>query len=182
MLPAIRAYISAFGISPTPEQRDAICTAVADITRWRQDLQRWRLNGYRPQSVEKLLDFHTHQGKSSGTSVPTGSRYTLADLEAISAVNADESLTLEERQERRKEIERQVAARTAAPPERSAYTLADLEAITAVNADESLTLEERSMRRRTIERQVAGRRPASSSPSWLSTQTPMLADEEAFCG
>ncbi|NTW97314.1 MAG: hypothetical protein HGB28_02055 [Oscillochloris sp.] len=181
-LPAIRAYISTFGISPTPEQRDAICTAVADITRWRQDLQRWKLNGYRPQSVEKLLDFHTHQGKPNDSSAPTGSAYTLADLEAISAVNADESLTLEERQVRRRAIERQVAARAAAPPERSAYTLADLEAITAVNADESLTLEERYTRRRAIERQVAGRRPAASAPLWLSTRTPPLADAEASCG
>lgn len=54
--PAITAYKTEFGISPTAIQAQAITATVHDLEHYRTTLHNWKLNGWRPTSVNEQLD------------------------------------------------------------------------------------------------------------------------------
>jgi hypothetical protein len=59
--PAITAYRTTFGRSPTDRQTTAIADAVTDISRWTRVLDDWQENAWRIESVGKMLDrYHNH--------------------------------------------------------------------------------------------------------------------------
>ena len=70
--PAITAYRTTFGRSPTDRQATAIADAVTDISRWTRVLDDWQANAWRAESVGKMLDRyhnydqeHTHEARSN---------------------------------------------------------------------------------------------------------------------
>jgi hypothetical protein len=54
--PAITAYRTTFGRSPTDRQIVAIAQTVTDVERWTRVLDDWQTNAWRPESVGKMLD------------------------------------------------------------------------------------------------------------------------------
>jgi hypothetical protein len=59
--PAITAYRTTFGRSPTDRQIAAIAQTVTDIERWTRVLDDWQENAWRAESVGKMLDrYHNH--------------------------------------------------------------------------------------------------------------------------
>lgn len=58
--PAVAAYRTAFGKTPTERQQAAIAEAVADLPRWTKVLDDWQANAWRAESVGKMLDRYHH--------------------------------------------------------------------------------------------------------------------------
>jgi hypothetical protein len=64
--PAIAAYRTTFGRSPTDRQTTAIANAVSDLTRWTRVLDDWQENAWRAESVGKMLDrYYNHDQEYS---------------------------------------------------------------------------------------------------------------------
>jgi hypothetical protein len=75
--PAVAAYRTAFGKTPTERQRAAIAEAVADLPRWTRVLDDWQANAWRAESVGKMLDRYHHAEEHS--QAPPAQRHTPAD-------------------------------------------------------------------------------------------------------
>jgi Helix-turn-helix domain len=72
--PAITAYRSTFGKSPTDRQATAIANAVTDITRWARVLDDWQANAWRAESVGKMLDRYHHHDQEHSHAPPSDRR------------------------------------------------------------------------------------------------------------
>jgi hypothetical protein len=59
--PAVAAYRTTFGQSPTARQATAIAECVTDLARWQRVLDDWLTNAWRRESVGKMLDRYQHQ-------------------------------------------------------------------------------------------------------------------------
>jgi hypothetical protein len=72
--PAITAYRTTFGSSPTDRQATAIADAVTDITRWTRVLDDWQANAWRAESVGKMLDRYHHHDQEHSYAPPSDRR------------------------------------------------------------------------------------------------------------
>jgi len=72
--PAITAYRTTFGRSPTDRQATAIANTVTDITRWTRVLDDWQANAWRAESVGKMLDRYDHHVEEHSYAAPSDRR------------------------------------------------------------------------------------------------------------
>lgn len=63
--PAVLAYREICKLTPNETQRAAIASAVTDIPKWREVIQRWLLKDYRKSNVDGMLDWY-RQGIPEG--------------------------------------------------------------------------------------------------------------------
>ncbi len=79
--PAIIAYRTTFGKSPTDRQATAITDAVTDITRWTRVLDDWQANAWRAESVGNMLDrYHNRNAEEVHGTRSDRRSHTAADV------------------------------------------------------------------------------------------------------
>jgi hypothetical protein len=69
--PAITAYRTTFGRSPTDRQTAAIADAVTDLSRWTRVLDDWQENAWRAESVGKMLDRYRNHAEEHSHAIPS---------------------------------------------------------------------------------------------------------------
>jgi hypothetical protein len=91
--PAITAYRTTFGRSPTDRQTVAIAQAVTDMGRWTRVLDDWLTNAWRAESVGKMLDrYHNHDQEHSYAASPDRHVHTDGRVGRPSAAPTPEEL------------------------------------------------------------------------------------------
>jgi len=79
--PAITAYRTTFGRSPTDPQIAAIVQTVTDIERWTHVLDDWQTNAWRAESVGNMLDRYQNRDAEEVHGPRSGRRtHTAADV------------------------------------------------------------------------------------------------------
>lgn len=80
--PAILVYAQTFRQQPNAAQRLAILRQVTDVPKWGAVCQRWAVKGYKPGSVDKMLEVYEHGWRdapgTNGTQ-PSGKQATVSE-------------------------------------------------------------------------------------------------------
>lgn len=71
--PAVKAYTDRYKLTPNPTQRDLIVTHVTDLGEWGKAMEFWDGQGYRPLSVNSLVDCYV-KGNYKNELPGTGNR------------------------------------------------------------------------------------------------------------
>lgn len=62
----IEIYVRLTGFTPSCYQQDLVLSRVTDLEKWEKAVEFWAGNGYRAQSVLKVIEYY--EGMTNGTS------------------------------------------------------------------------------------------------------------------